>query len=45
MVNSNRHSTNDLLTESSKTNYERGPAKGGSHVARLNFKMSRVGVY
>ena len=23
----------------------RGPAKGGSHVARLNFKTSRVGVY
>ena len=22
----------------------RGPARGGSHVARLNFKMSRVGV-
>ena len=23
----------------------RGPARGGSHVARLNFKTSRVGVY
>ena len=23
----------------------RGPAKGGSHVARLNFRTSRVGVY
>ena len=23
----------------------RGPARGGSHVARLNFKMFRVGVY
>ena len=23
----------------------RGPAKGGSHVAHLNFKASRVGVY
>ena len=23
----------------------RGPARGGSHVARLNFKRSRVGVY
>ena len=22
-----------------------GPARGGSHVTRLNFKMSRVGVY
>ena len=22
-----------------------GPARGGSHVARLNFKRSRVGVY
>ena len=23
----------------------RGPAREGSHVARLNFKTSRVGVY
>ena len=23
----------------------RGPARGSSHVARLNFKTSRVGVY
>ena len=26
-------------------NIIRGPARGGSHVARLNFKTSRVGVY
>ena len=31
-----------------KTKYLRGPARGGgggSHVARLNFKTARVGVY
>ena len=25
--------------------YLGGPTRGGSHVARLNFKASRVGVY
>ena len=31
--------------ELSSFSLKRGPASGGSHVARLNFQTSRVGVY